>query len=224
MKKISFAAMGLAAATQLVGCSAFTPPTTMHTVTDGTTTAFSAEASRSVSVVRWKGGVPYYCSVQPADVANTTDASLKGGLTAGNVTITNGEAALVLGAIALAGRDPAVVISRDVGLRLCEASLQGDFSTAEGRAIWIKYLDIIGAVAKAEADKAKSVAQTAATQLQLLREGGSPALQYAPDAPAPAVAPRKPAPKGGAGKPAPAKAPAAAAAADPAAPADAASK
>ncbi len=124
-----------------------TKPSVLQT---GGISAISNTSDIQITVVKKHGAVERYCAARPSDVADTKSAgvSLTAGL-AGNSSegINEGRSQ---GAISLGGRDPAVLIVREMMYRACELSMNLNADSKQTLEIYSTFMTAIQDIANTQ--------------------------------------------------------------------------
>ncbi len=142
-----------------------TKPSVLQT---GGISAITNTSDIQITVVKKHGAVERYCAARPSDVADTKSAgvSLTAGL-AGNSSegINEGRSQ---GAISLGGRDPAVLIVREMMYRACELSMNLNADSKQTLEIYSTFMTAIQDIANTQTgDGIEALGQSADSVLTI---------------------------------------------------------
>jgi hypothetical protein len=109
--------------------------------------AVSSTSDTQMTFIKKHGDADRYCAARPSDVADTSSSGVKlaGSALAESSDIGEGSSR---GALSLGGRDPAVLITREIMYRACELSMNLNTDTKQTVEIYKTFLEFIKDITK----------------------------------------------------------------------------
>lgn len=148
----------------LSGCANFTSPAREHTL-DNKMYWFDYDASRRGAVIVPTTASIKMCSEPSPDVALTLISKLEASLEKTGAGKAGGSAEFSASVVKLAERTQMVMFLREALYRLCEQSLNQQFTPSEVLTTYNKVIDTAKAIADTDRDKAKATAAKATKSL-----------------------------------------------------------
>jgi hypothetical protein len=132
----------------VTGCSV-TPPKPSITDSLGGVKVYSTTSAMQSSFVKSRNSGEHFCDSRMSDVADTESASvgLGASIIGKSESINEGASR---GALALGGRSPAVLITREVMYRTCEMVMNLDLNKKEALDLYIQTLNLVKNVAQSD--------------------------------------------------------------------------
>lgn len=152
------------------GCATFHSPSSRKELNQNQSYWMSYDASRRGAIILAENSNVRTCSEPAPDVALSFANSLKGDFKLpGDISATGVATTLNASAMALAGRDNVVLLARETLFRICEASINGTVAASEVQSLFKDVFQQVKEIAKAQAQKAKSDADSAKSRVQQLQ-------------------------------------------------------
>lgn len=155
----------LCGATLLCGCTHMTSPARKHALEEGKPYWLDYDASRRGTLIAPGPSKIKTCSEPSPDVALNLVAKIEASVKKPEVGEASGSADFNTAVVKLAERTQMVMFLRESMYRLCEQSMNNDFSKEEILASYNKVIDTAKAIAEADRDRAKEAAAKAAANL-----------------------------------------------------------
>jgi len=109
----------------------------------------AADSTRQLTYLKDRGSTERFCRGPGADSAGTASQGVSLGVPLYGAGGTIGEST-ARGAVGLGGRDPAVLLARELMYRACELASNTNADAATERQIYLKFLDAVVAISKAQ--------------------------------------------------------------------------
>ncbi|MDR6673865.1 hypothetical protein [Xanthomonas sp. 1678] len=152
------------------GCANFHAPSSRKELKAGQSYWMSYDASRRGAIIVPEDSKIKTCAEPGPDVGMSFINTLKGDFKfPGETSATGVEAALKATAMALAGRDNVVLLAREALFRICEANINGAIPPSDVKALFQDVFKQVTEIAVAQANKAKSEADTEKSRVQQLQ-------------------------------------------------------
>lgn len=133
----------------VTGCSSILTPKPMVTDNFKGIHIYSTTSDMQSSFLKDSGSGEHFCDARASDVADTQSAGV--GISAALTGQTEGfSESASRGALALGGRTPAVLITRELMYRTCEMIMNLSLDQDAALALYIKTLDIIAGIVKSD--------------------------------------------------------------------------
>ncbi len=129
----------------LTACSVSTP--TPQTNAYGGLTTFTTTEDTETSLVKAPNNLHQFCASRESDAVSAPQTGLSFGLGVGGVSKESVGATSGTGALSLGGRDPLVLITRELMYRVCEISLNHNLNKEETIALYKYFIDKIITIA-----------------------------------------------------------------------------
>ncbi len=106
----------------------------------------SSSSDAQMTFIKQHGNVERYCAARQSDVADTssTGISFGAGTIGDSANVSDGSSQ---GALSLGGRDPAVLIVREIMYRACELSMNLNADPQTTIDIYLKFMDVMKDIA-----------------------------------------------------------------------------
>lgn len=163
MSKIMITAPAIVAL--LSGCANLTSPAREHALESNRQYWFDYDASRRGAVMVPDTAKIKICSEPSPDAALNLVSKLQASLETVDAGKVGGSAEFSASVVKLAERTQMVMFLREALYRLCEQSLNQQFSKEEVLSAYLKVIDTAKAIADADRDKAKAAAANALRSL-----------------------------------------------------------
>jgi|GEM_PF-4523081 hypothetical protein len=135
-----FAIIGLLFSVALfTACSTNVPqPLTYQ---QGGLTTFTATEDSETSLIKAPGNLHQFCAARESDAVSAPEGGISLGFGAGGIAKESVGATSGSGALSLGGRDPLVLITRELMYRVCELSINHNLSKEETIVLYKHFMD-----------------------------------------------------------------------------------